>query len=300
MKTIPLVFVAVMATTAFARSQNNQTAVPDAPIDAPVVSRAPVVLAAPSATVRALIPHALVVSAFTPPAPPVLKKVPVMRVNSAVTIPTKNSRTMTLLRGEASTLPDIPPPPPPAPLKAKRELTPEEIAANTYERRHGLLIGATIYDHRTSVVNWRHPDTGEYYEAVCGFDLGLLGGTGGFIHDGESYSLFLMYFGMDSAVLRRFIKNYVPPLPEVMPGAILIVKGDPQDLIGTAPITVLRDVIASENARLVPFQAARERYQEASAAWHKAHPPIPHDEIFWIRPHRGSRYLKPANEGGAK
>lgn len=300
MKTLPFVFLAVMATAASVYSQDEGTAVPEEPIVAPSVSRDPVVLAAPSATVSASIPHDLAVPEFTPPSPPVVKPVPVMRVDSAIIIPTKNSRTLTLLRGEASTLPDIPPPPPAAPPQAKRELTPEEVASNTYNRRHWLSVGATIYDHRTSAVHWYHPDTGEQYEAVCGFDLGLLGGTGGFIHNSESYSLMLMYSSLDSAVLRRFARNYVPALPEVMPDSILIVKGNPQDPIGTAPITVLRDVIASERARLVTYQAARERYQAASAAWHKANPPIPRDETYWIRPHRGSRYLKPASQGGDK
>ena len=59
-------------------------------------------------TARTFIPTPLEVPAFVPPAPPVEKTVPAMRVDSAVTVPAAHSRTLTILRGEASTLPDIP------------------------------------------------------------------------------------------------------------------------------------------------------------------------------------------------
>ena len=176
-----LVLLAVLAAPLLVRAQDAPSAIPGDPIVAPALSRSLVVLAAPSAAVRAVIPHTLAVAEFTPPAPPVVKRVPAMRVDATVTIPTRNSRTLTLLRGEASTL----------------------------------------------------------------------------------------------------------------PGAIQITRGDPLDPPGTAPITMLRDVIASELARLVPYQAA-------SAAWHLAQPPIPRDESFWFKSHRGSRYLQPAKQGGRK
>ena len=299
MKAFPLVFVAVMVTAASVRSQDVVVDVPGGSGGAPSVSRDPVVLAPPSATVSASIPHALVVPAFTPPPPAVVKQAPVMRVDAAVTVPLRNTKTLTLLRGEASTLPDIPPPVVIQPQEP-RVLTPEEIARNTDMRRHTLSIGGTIYDHLTSHVQWKHPDSGESYEAVCGFDIGLLGGVGSFIHSGESYNLMLLCSDISSEMLRRFARNPVPALPEVLPDAILIVKGNPLDPIGTAPILVLRDVIAKEKARLLTFQSDRQRHQQAAAAWQKANPPIPRDETYWIRPHRGSRYLNPANEGGGK
>ena len=299
MKAFPLVFVAVMVTTASIRSQDVVVDVPGGSGGAPSVSRDPVVLAPPSATVSASIPHSLVVPAFTPPPPAVVKQAPVMRVDAAVTVPLRNTKTLTLLRGEASTLPDIPPPVVIQPHEP-RVLTPEEIESNTYYSRHTLSIGGSIYYHLTSHVQWRHPDTGEAYEAVCGFDLGLLGGVGEFLHDGESYHLMLMCYDLNSKTLRRFARNPVPALPEVLPDAILIVKGNPLDPIGTAHILVLRDVIANEKTRLLTFQADRLRYQQTSAAWQKANPPIPRDETYWIRPHRGSRHLKPVNEGGGK
>jgi hypothetical protein len=77
----------------------------------------------------------------------------------------------------------------------------------------------------------------------------------------------------------------------VSANSILILKGDRNDPMGTAPITLLKDLIANEKDRLVTYQAERLRYQQAAAAWEKAHPVPPRDETFWFRPHRGSRYL---------
>lgn len=287
MQSAPLVLAAVLAAPISAIAQNAPGTIP----------REPVVLAARPVATRASIQHSLAVPAFIPPAPKVVKTIPAMRVHAAVTHPTSNGKTLTLLRGQASTLPDIPPPPVPQP-QVTHELTPEEIARNTHLRRHSLMIGATVYDHSVSTVQWQHPDTGEFYEAVCGFDLGLLAGIGEFKHDGDSYSLMLIHSDLNRATLHRFSKKVFPDLPEVMPHSVLIVKGDPLDPVGTAPITVLRDVIACEINRLLPYQADRRHYQQAAAAWEKEHPPIPRDETFWLRPHRGSRYLKPANAGG--
>ena len=74
-----------------------------------------------------------------------MKQVPAVRVDSSITIPTKNSRTLTLLRGEASTLPDLPPPPPPPPYVEPHEPTPEEIAQRIWQHRHNFNLGATIH-----------------------------------------------------------------------------------------------------------------------------------------------------------
>ena len=54
---------------------------------------------------------------------------------------------------------------------------------------------------------------------------------------------------------------------------------------------MIRELIANEKSRLEIFQADLERHRKARAAWEKANPVPPRDETFWIRPHRGSRYL---------
>ena len=249
---------------------------------------------------RIYIPGSLEVRDFVPPAPPVEKRVPAMRMDAAITVPTKSSRTLTLVRGEASILPDLPPPPIPQ-LREPRQLTSEDIARNIYHRRHSFNFGATIYDHRVSQVHWHHPDTGEFYEALCGFDIGLLAGIGRFVRDGESYDFMLMSSNIDTTMFRRIARQYAPRISEAPVDSILILKGDRSDPVGTAPITLLKDLIAAEKDRLVTYQADRLRYQQAAAAWEKAHPVPPRDETFWFRPHRGSRYLAdPKPEAAAR
>ena len=243
---------------------------------------------------RTFIPHALKVEPFTPPPPPVVKRLPAVRVDAAVTHLSKNSRTLTLQRGEASTEPDLPPPPPAPPYVEPHEPTPEEVAQRIWHQRHDLNLGATIYDHRISVVNWTDQETLVRYEAVCGFDIGLLAGVGGFIHNGEDYGLFLMHSDFDTTWERRLSKDWQLEVPEVAPGEILITSGDMKDTAATARMTVVKEIIAEETPRLLAYQTARATYIAASAAWHAAHPPIPRNETFILRPHRGSRYLPSA------
>ena len=240
---------------------------------------------------RTVIPHALEVRPFTPPPPPVVKRLPAVRVDAAVTHLSKNARTITLQRGEASTEPDLPPPPPPPPYVEPHEPTPEEIAQRIWQHRHNFNLGATVYDHKISVVNWTDQISLVHYEAVCGFDIGLLAGVGNFVHMGEKYSLFLMHSDFDTTKVRRFANEWNLTIPDVAPGEILITRGDVADTGATAPMTVVKQIIAAETPRLLPYQAARTTYQAAAAAWNAAHPPIPRDETFILRPHRGSRYL---------
>lgn len=288
MKTIPIVFMAVMALAASVHSQDEEDVASGESTVAPITL---------PTTARTLIPHSLEVPPFTPPVPAVVKQVPALRVDAAVTIPTRNSRTLTLLRGEASTLPDLPSPPPP-PWIEQHEPTPEKISQRIWQHRHNFNLGATIYDHKISVVNWTDQESLVHYEAVCGFDIGLLAGVDVLIHNGEYYGIFLMHSDFDTTRVRRFASQWHIKIPDVAPGEIFITRGDVKDTAATAPMTVIKEIIEVEKSRLVPYQAARLRYQEASAAWHAAHPPIPRDETFWFKPHRGSRYLKPVNEGG--
>lgn len=92
---------------------------------------------------------------FIPPPPP--KEVPAMKVEAATTrkLPTHQ---ITVLRGEASTLPDIPPPPEPKP----------SVPGRVGERHYLLSFGATVYDHRISHVRWFDPRTEKHFEAWCG------------------------------------------------------------------------------------------------------------------------------------
>ena len=145
------------------------------------------------------------------------------------------------------------------------------------------------------------PDGAKSYEAVCGFDLGLLAGTGRFVSGGEDYSLMLMHSDHSTRHFRNLAARMFPNLPEVPVDAIVILKGNPRDPVGTAPITLLKDLIAAEKPRLEIYQADRLRHQQARAAYEKANPVLPRDETYWFKPHRGSRYLaNPQPEAAAR
>ncbi len=247
---------------------------------------------------RTYIPHSLEVPSFVPPAPPVEKSVPVMRIDSAVTVPAAKSRTVTILRGEASDLPDIPEPVVVAP-RPPRQLTPEDLARQAEERRRRLNFNAEVYENGVSIIRWQHPDNGEPYQATCGFDVNLLAGLGQFTSDGKIYQLSFIPPGVRPITRSRFSKLPVPKPPEAAPDTITLTRGNPNDPAGTATAILLRDLIATEKPRLTAYQEQRAIYQQAAAAWEKAHPVPPRDETIWFRPHRGSRYLaNPTPEKG--
>ncbi len=251
--------------------------------------------------VQSTTPHiaaTLNVSAFAPPAPPFEKEVPNMRVDASVTVPAGNSHTLTILRGEASDLPDIP-----APVvveqRPPRQLSPEELARNTERRRCFLNFSAEVYENGVSILRWRHPDSTESYEAICGFDVNLLAGLAQFTSNGKIYQLSFIPPGVIPIYRRQFSKLPIPKPPEAAPNSVTIIRGNAKDPIGTATATLLRDLIANEKSRLITYQQKRAVYHQAAAEWEKAHPPVLRNETVWLRPHRGSRYLgNPTPEKG--
>lgn len=116
------------------------------------------------------IPAPLTVAPFSPPAPRPAPALPDCRIDAATVHKATATTTLTLARGEASTAPDLPPPPPPPPQAADPgPPTPEQIARRLYDLRHTFNIGATIIDHRVSILHWTDPETRQPYEAVCGY-----------------------------------------------------------------------------------------------------------------------------------
>ena len=207
-------------------------------------------------------------------------------------------RTLTILRGEASTLPDIPVPVLAEP-RAARELTPEELARQAEQRRLHLKFNAEVYENGVSIIRWHHPDTEESYEATCGFDVNLLAGIGQFTSAGKNYQLSFIPPGVRPITRSRFSKLPIPKPPEATPDSISITRGNANDPAGTATVTLLRDLIATEKSRLLVYQEEREIHQQATDEWQKSHPILPRDETIWFRPHRGSRYLtNPTPEKG--
>jgi len=223
---------------------------------------------------------------FVPPPPP--KKVPAIKVE-ATTTRTLPTHQITVLRGDASTLPDIPPPPEPKPF----------VQGPMGEPHYLLSFGATVYDHRLSHVRWYDPHTEKQFEAWCGWDWTLLSPIPD-IKLGERVSSFHLFSSnIDTNTGVRFGREFkMPEHPELVEGAFSITEGDENDPDALKALIALRDYYFKHKDRLVLIQKAREEYQAAAAAWHAAHPPKPENHTFWLKPHRGSRYLK--EEGGAR
>ena len=255
----------------------------------------PALLAAPPDVpnpARTYLPEgALNAPIFTPPAPVVPKPLPNIRIDSSITVGSEDSTTLTLQRGAASTLPDLPPPAEPMPAPPYREPTAQELAEQASYIRRSLNLGATIYDHQVSEVHWTDPKTGINYQALCGFDIGLLAGIGGFVHDGEDYSLMLMHSEIEGEEFQQLKRDGETIIPQVPAGDIRITAGNTENASAIAPLYIIKDLITAEKDHLITYQAASKKYQRDAAAWAAANPPVPQDETIIFRPHRGSRYL---------
>lgn len=238
------------------------------------------------------IPHTLHVPEFVPPPRPVPRPVPQMQVRASSTKTTADGGSISLLLGDASDFPDLPPAPEPKPRQF-RPLTEEDEQRAAQFRRSQLHIAATIIDNRFSKIQWTHPDTGEQYEAALSLDVSLLEGIGLFLHEGRTYHLQLLSLPLSTNTLRRSSAQPLPLLPALPENAIAITRGDPHDPTGAAPATILRDIILAEHQRLVEFQSARRRHLQAKAAWRRENPQPPRHHSIWVRPHRNSRLLQP-------
>ena len=217
---------------------------------------------------------------FIPPPPP--KEVPAMKIEAATarTLPTHR---ITVLRGDASTLPDIPLPPEPKPY----------VQGPIGEPHYLLSFGATVYDHRLSHVKWYDPRTEENFEAWCAWDWTLLAPFPDIKIGERVSSLHLMASNIDTAKPVRFGRSFeMPEHPELGDLAFAITMGDTDDAEAIRVLTTLRDYYTKHKRRLILIRKAQEKYQAAAAAWHAANPPKPENHTFWLKPHRGSRYLK--------
>jgi hypothetical protein len=223
---------------------------------------------------------------FIPPPPK--KKVPVIKIEAA-TIRRLPTHQITVLRGEASTLPDIPQPPEPRPF----------VQRSVGEPHYLLSFGSTVYDHRISHVKWYDPRTEKQFEAWCGWDWTLLSPMPEIVLGERVSSFHLFASNIDTAAMRRAGHEFkMPEHPELVEGAFSITKGDEDDAEALKALTAIRDFYLKHKERLGQIRQVREEYQAAAAAWHAAHPPKPQSHTFWLKPHRGSRYLKA--EGGER
>lgn len=225
-------------------------------------------------------------SIFIPPPPP--KPVPPMKVEAATTRSLPTHR-ITIIRSDASTLPDIPPPPDPKPF----------VQGPVREPRYLLSFGATVYDHRLSHVRWYDPRTKENFEAWCAWDWTLLSPIPQ-LKLGERTSSFHLFASNTDTERRSRLGggSKIPEHPALGDLAFAITKGGGDNAEAIRILGTIRDYYTKHRERLVLIRQAREEYQAAAAAWHAAHPPKPENHTFWLKPHRGSRYLMP--EGDAR
>ena len=252
---------------------------------------APALLAAPT-NARTYLPEgALIAPIFTPPTPVVQAPLPNIRIDASFTVEGEDDTTLTIQRGAASIEPSLPPPAPPAPAAIFREPTAAELTEQASYLRRSISLGATVYDHKVSEINWTDPQTGQHFQAICGFDIGLLADVGGFIHAGEDYSLSLMHSDIEGAEFAQIRTDGGTIIPQVPLGIIRITLGNPDHPTAIAPLYLIKDLIQSEKQNLTTYQAARKKYQQQATAWAAANPPIPQDQTIIFRPHRGSRYL---------
>ena len=210
----------------------------------------------------------------------------VIKASTVLKLPTHD---VTVLRGISSTLPDIPVPPSAKPSQLGPVGAP----------RYLISLGATVYDHRISHVRWWNPKTRETFEAWCGWDWTLLSPLPK-IEIGNQLSFFhLSHFNIDTARKVRFGREIeMPAYPEVAADGFVITVGDPNDPSALAILGTLRDYYLRHKSRLILIQRAQEQYRAEAAAWHAAHPPKPQSHTFWLKPHRGSRYL--VKDGGGR
>jgi hypothetical protein len=223
---------------------------------------------------------------FVPSLPP--KEVPAMKVE-AVTKRVLATHQFTILRSEPSTLPDIPKPPPPKPY-ANRPAG-EGIPL--------LSIGATVYDHRLSLVRWHDPKTKIWTEAWCAWDISLLAPLQRVKVGDQSRMFFLHSSHVDTAKESKLRKSVdLPEMPDLQANGFSVIKGGDHNGDTQLILASLRDFHVTHSQRLSLIRKAQKEYLAAAAAWHKANPPRPQNHTIWLKPHRGSRYLNA--EGGAK
>jgi hypothetical protein len=213
---------------------------------------------------------------FTPPPPP--KDVPPISVKGSTTADFGTHR-ITILRGEASTLPDIPKPPPP--VEQSRE-----VALEPSEPHYVFFISGSTYSDSLSDITVWNPITGTSHKAWCGWDVSLLAPFHEFTHEGKFHTLFM---GVSRVAALETADADTRQHPEVKPGSILVPDGDEYT---AAILTSMRDACFQNMPKLLELKAAREQYQKDSDAWKAANPQRPQNHTIWIKPHRGSRYLK--------
>lgn len=216
---------------------------------------------------------------FTPPPPP--KRVPPMVVKAS-TVTSSPTHKIVIIRGDASTLPDVPPPVVSKPTMPDRETEP----------RYLVSIGASVYDHKLSHVTWMDPKTKVSFEAWCGWDFSLLSPFPQIVTGEKTAFFYLSTSHIDTTAVRSLGRKIgIPVHPAVPADEFIISKGDIKDPDAQLLLATLREYYLLNKPRLILIKKAQADYQAAADAWYAQHPPKPENHTFWLKPHRGSRYL---------
>lgn len=228
---------------------------------------------------------------FVPPPPP--KPIPPIDVK-AQSVKRLPSHRITVLRGEPSTLPDIPQLTPPAKAPVMMEFVSQPS--------HYLIpLSATIYNQSLSHLTWRNVKTGESFEAWCGWDFSLLAPMHTLKGQDAIYSLFFSPQHIDTTKPDRFGKRTrIPAHPLVPEEDYILIGGGGRSPAGGELIEALQQFYHVHKTRLEQIRIARKQYRKESAAWHKANPRKPQDHTIWLKPHRGSRYLAGGTGAGGE
>jgi len=223
---------------------------------------------------------------FSPPPPPKPAPDVVAEASSEIR---KGTHSITLVRGEPSTLPDIPEPP-------ERVATAE--VPFLLPGRPNFLLGLqiTVYridDRDLSYLRWTDPQTKEKLEAWCGWDWRIVSPMREISNDRVAYNLFFSAGYVDTSKrdpLGRW--PVVPNPPAVAADDFVITKGDASSPSGKEFLEAVQRYCVANRADLERMRDAREQYRADAEAWKKANPWKPRDYTIVLRPHRGSRYLE--------
>lgn len=208
------------------------------------------------------------------------------------------SRTITILRGEPSTLPD---PSAEAGLNAEPV---QQRAAGPSQPGSPLpgsiiAIRATVYNKQRSLLQWRDPGSGAEYEAWSNIDFNHLSALSHFESNAHRWILLLAIVNIDTTTASPATGATVPEPahPEIPAGApaFVLTKGDPSNQGPVAPLDTLHDLYEVKAAEWIASAAAQKQIREQQAA-EQANSAQPQNNVMWFRPRKGSRYLQ--EEGG--
>ena len=228
------------------------------------------------------------------------KEVPALSIQDSV-VHQVEGRSLTIVRGEPTILPDPPPLSAPAPPTVEQTAWMAARRAEAAQTR-SVTISATVYDHNKTFLRWSDPKSGTSFEAWSNVDFNHLQGIQGYQNNKAWYLQFLGIGNVDTVRLAERFQRPIslpahPPLPADRPGFVLV-TGDATDSVGIAPVQWLHEYYATEKTRLAAeyLQRVQDRASAPAAA---PGPAAPQDNVMWFRPRKGSRYLA-TPEGGAR